>query len=299
MVCAKISHRPQKWGAEQSRKTNDTACAHVRLLERQAFMTEMVYGTAHVRDDDPILPKWWRTIDKTSLLCILLLCAVGILLSLAASTTLAQRNGETPFHYVQKQTVFVGLGLVAMFVLSIMDPRTVRRLAILGFLAAFVALALLPVFGTNFGKGSVRWYALGFASLQPSEFLKPGFVVVSAWLIAASQDLNGPPGRLWSFMLALVVVTFLVFQPDFGQACLILFGWGVMFFLAGAPVILLASVAGMAVAAGTLAYRWSEHFARRIDGFLSAEIDPTTQLGLPPTPSVRGGISALVWGRGR
>lgn len=261
-------------------------------------MTEMVYGTAHVRDDDPILPKWWRTIDKTSLLCILLLCAVGILLSLAASTTLAQRNGETPFHYVQKQTVFVGLGLVAMFVLSIMDPRTVRRLAILGFLAAFVALALLPVFGTNFGKGSVRWYALGFASLQPSEFLKPGFVVVSAWLIAASQDLNGPPGRLWSFMLALVVVTFLVFQPDFGQACLILFGWGVMFFLAGAPVILLASVAGMAVAAGTLAYRWSEHFARRIDGFLSAEIDPTTQLGFATNAIRQGGYFGVGVGQG-
>ena len=83
---------------------------------------------------------------------------------------------------------------------------------------AFIATLLLPYFGTDFGKGSVRWYSLGFSSVQPSEFLKPGFVVVTAWLMAASQEINGPPGKMWSFLLAVTVAILLVLQPDFGQA---------------------------------------------------------------------------------
>ena len=86
--------------------------------------------------------------------------------------------------------------------------------------------------GTDFGKGAVRWYSLGFASVQPSEFLKPAFVVAAAWMIAASQQINGPPGRSWSFMLMLVILGFLALQPDFGQAALVLFSWGVMYFVA-------------------------------------------------------------------
>ena len=149
-------------------------------------MTEMVYGTIPVRDSEPILPKWWRTIDRWSVSCVLILFSIGILLGLAASPPLAESNGFQPFHYVQRQAVFGGAALVAMVLTSMMSPQLVRRLAVLGFLGAFVALVLLPVFGTDFGKGAVRWYSMGFASVQPSEFLKPGFVVVAAWMMAAS-----------------------------------------------------------------------------------------------------------------
>ena len=157
-----------------------------------------------------------------------------------------------------------------MILTSMMSPTLVRRLATLGFLVAFVALALLPFFGTDFGKGAMRWYSFGFASVQPSEFLKPGFVVVAAWLLAASQEINGPPGRLWSFALCISIVFMLALQPDFGQAALVLFGWGVMYFVAGAPMLLLVGMAGLVVLAGSFAYSNSEHFARRIDGFLTA-----------------------------
>jgi len=110
-----------------------------------------------------------------------------------------------------------------------------------------IAVMLLPVLGTDFGKGATRWYSLGFASVQPSEFLKPGFVVVAAWLMAASQEINGPPGRAMSAGLVTVIVLFLAMQPDFGQSALILFGWGVMYFLAGAPIMLLVGAAGLVV----------------------------------------------------
>jgi cell division protein FtsW len=230
--------------------------------------------------------------------CILMLFGVGLLLGFAASPPLAAKNGFDPFHYVERQAAFGSLAVIAMILTSMMSPTLVRRLAVLGFLAAFVALALLPFFGTDFGKGATRWYSLGFASLQPSEFLKPGFVVASAWMMAASLEINGPPGRTWSFALCISIVLMLALQPDFGQACLVLFGWGVMYFVAGAPMVLLVVMAGLVVVAGTVAYAHSEHFARRIDGFLSPEVDPTAQLGYAANAIRQGGLFGVGVGEG-
>ena len=262
-------------------------------------MTEMVYGAVQDQRGEPILPKWWRTIDRWSMFCVLILFGIGLLLGLASSPPLAGRNGFDPFHYVERQALFGGMALVAMLLTSMMSPTLVRRLAVLGFLASFVALAFLPVFGTDFGKGAVRWYSLGFSSLQPSEFLKPGFVVVAGWLLAGSQEINGPPGRLWSFALCMAIVAMLVMQPDFGQASLILFGWGVMYFVAGAPMLLLVAMAGAVVLGGMFAYFNSEHFARRIDGFLDQDLDPTTQLGYATNAIREGGLFGTGVGEGQ
>jgi len=261
-------------------------------------MTEMVYGAAPARVADPILPRWWRTVDRWSLACVLGLYAMGLLLGLAASVPLAEKNGLPAFYYVTRQASFGGLAILVVLVLSMMSPLQVRRIGVLGFLAAFALVAALPVIGTDFGKGATRWISLGFVSLQPSEFLKPGFVALVAWFMAASQEVGGPPGRSYSFLVALGVVVMLALQPDFGQASLVLFSWCVMFFVAGAPMILLLMVAGMAVAGGVFAYGASEHFARRINGFLSPEVDPRTQLGYATNAIQEGGFFGVGVGEG-
>ncbi len=261
-------------------------------------MTEMVYGSAPVGNGEPILPRWWRTIDKWSMSCVLLLFGIGLLLGLASSPPLAERNGFGAFHYVERQVLFGSIALLTMFIITLMSPRMVRRLAVLGFVISFIALLLLPVFGTDFGKGAVRWYSLGFGSMQPSEFLKPGFIVLVGWMIAASNEVAGPPGKTYSFGIALIIVLLLALQPDFGQACLILFSWGVMYYVGGAPFLILAGIAGLAVLGGALAYQHSEHFARRIDGFLSAEVDPTTQLGYAANAIREGGFFGVGVGEG-
>jgi len=266
--------------------------------EGRISMTEMVYGTSHVQAGEPILPRWWNTIDRWSLSCILILFGIGLLLGLAASPPLAARNGFEPFYYVKRQAIFGGAALLALWITTLMSPQLVRRLAVLGFGAAFVALIFLPFFGTDFGKGAMRWYSLGFASVQPSEFLKPGFIVVAAWMLAASYEVGGPPGKTFSLILCLIVVGFLAAQPDFGQASLVLFSWGVMYFVAGAPITLLIVLAGLVIFAGTLAYESSEHFARRIDGFLSADVDPTTQLGYATNAIREGGFLGVGVGEG-
>ena len=261
-------------------------------------MTEMVFGTVPVRAGEPILPRWWRTIDKWALSSVLMLFALGMLLGLAASVPLAEKNGLEPFYYVKRQAFFGGVALGVMALVSMLSPTQVRRLGVVGFVGAFVAILLLPVFGTDFGKGAVRWFSFGFASVQPSEFLKPGFVVLVAWFMAASQEVAGPPGRLYSFVLAVIVVLLLALQPDFGQASLVLFSWGVIYFVAGAPIVLLTVLAGLTTLGGIAAYNSSEHFARRIDGFLATDIDPRTQIGYATNAIQEGGFFGVGVGEG-
>ena len=261
-------------------------------------MTEMVFGTTPVRAGDPILPRWWRTLDKWSLACVLGLFAIGILLGLAASVPLAEKNDLPRFYYVQRQGVFGAMALVTMLVISMMSPRQIRRIGVLGFAAAFILIMLLPFIGEDHGKGATRWLSIAGVSMQPSEFLKPGFVAICAWFMAAAQTIGGPPGRLYSFLTAMAVVILLALQPDFGQASLVLFSWLVMYFIAGAPMLLLMCVAGLAIAGGIFAYGASEHFARRINGFLNPEIDPRTQIGYATKAIQDGGFFGVGVGEG-
>jgi cell division protein FtsW len=262
-------------------------------------MTEMVFGAIPAQSGDPVLPRWWRTVDKWTLSCILALFGIGLLLGLAASPPLAAKNGFEPFHYVQRQAFFGSVAIAVLVVTSMMSPTLARRLAVLGFIGAFIALAGLPFLGTDFGKGATRWYSLGLASVQPSEFLKPGFIVVAAWFMAASQEIGGPPGKSYSLVLTVTIVLMLAMQPDFGQAALILFGWGVMYFVAGAPMLILVALAGLVVFGGTIAYANSEHFARRIDGYLNPNTDPTTQLGYAANAIREGGFFGVGVGEGQ
>lgn len=261
-------------------------------------MTAMVYGSVPVQPGEPILPKWWRTVDRWAMAAILTLFAIGILLGFAASPPLAEKTGYAPFYYVTKQAIFGSMALIAMIVTSMMSPLLVRRLGVLGFFCAFVAVALLPFFGTDFGKGATRWYSLGFTSIQPSEFLKPGFIIFTAWLMSASSEIFGPPGKRISLIFAAILVGLLIAQPDFGQATLILATWGIMYFVAGAPILVLVGLAGITVLGGTLAYSMSDHFARRIDGFLNADLDPTTQIGFAANAIQEGGFFGVGVGGG-
>jgi cell division protein FtsW len=262
-------------------------------------MTEMVYGSSPARVSEPVIPRWWRTIDKWTLTSVFVLFGIGLMLGLAASVPLAERNGLDPYYYVERQMFFGGMAMVAMIGVSMLAPEVVRRIGVIGFLGALVALCLLPVFGTDFGKGAVRWFSFGFASVQPSEFLKPGFIIVTAWLMAASLDVAGPPGKSISFTLTALIVMLLALQPDFGQAMLVVFAWGVVYFVAGAPMFLIASVIGLVVTGGLFAYEFSEHFARRIDGFLSPEVDPRTQLGYAVNAIQEGGFFGVGVGEGQ
>lgn len=261
-------------------------------------MTDMVFRATPAKPGEAIIPEWWRTVDRWSLAAIIALFLIGLLLCLAASPPLAVRNGLDPFYYFWRQIAFGLVAIPMLFVLSMSSPPRLRRLGVIAFFASFVALALLPFFGTDFGKGAIRWYSLRVVSVQPAEFLKPAFAVFAAWLMAASYDVKGPPGKALSFCVAVVLTAMLALQPDFGQAGLVIASWALMYFAAGAPVTLLSGVGAGVIGVGWFAYNNSEHVARRINGFLSEEIDPLTQIGYATNAIQEGGIFGVGVGNG-
>ena len=254
-------------------------------------MTEMTFRTLIDRaPKGSVIGNWWHTVDRWTLGAVLVLMAFGMVLGLAASPPLAEKNGLWTYHYVLRHAVFAVAAFGLIIVISIADTVLVRRWGILVFVGAAIATALLPWLGTDFGKGATRWYSLGFTSFQPSEFLKPGFVIFAGWLMAGATERDGPPGRTISGIVAVGIGLMLALQPDFGQAMLVLTVWAAMLFVSGAPVLLLTGFGAAVAFAGGLAYRMSEHFARRIDGYLSDGIDPHTQLAYAQTAIREGGF---------
>jgi len=261
-------------------------------------MTEMVYGARAPKIRDSALPQWWRSIDRLSIAAVFALFLIGMLLALAASPPLALGQGLDSFYYVNRQALYGVLGLSTMIFLSTRSVKTARRLAVIGFFVFFVALALLPWFGTDYGKGSVRWFSFGLGSVQPSEFIKPLFAVTAAWLLAASTDIAGPPGRVMSFVLMAAIVLMLVLQPDYGQASLVIAGWSTIFFVGGAPKKLIITLGALVAGGGWFAYNTVPHVAKRIDGFLTEEINPLTQIGYATSAIQDGGLFGVGIGAG-
>ncbi len=251
---------------------------------------------------DPLLPRWWRTVDIWSIGVVIALFFIGIILSFASSPPLAEKRDVSVMLLIGKHVVFGSGAIGLMLALSMLSVQNARRLGCLLFLAAFVLLALLPFFGTDFQKGAVRWFSLGFASLQPSEFIKPGLIMVTAWLIAATREELGSEGYILSLLLTLMVVGLLVIQPDFGQSILVLAGWCVVYFVSGASMLLLYVIGLLTLAAGYLAYRNSEHFQSRIDEFVTEILGDggTTyaQLDMATNAIINGGLLGMGQGNG-
>lgn len=257
---------------------------------------------AHSRDTssrvEPLLSRWWRTSDRWTLGAIVLLFLTGLFLGYAASPPLAMKNGESPFHYVQKQAGFGFIGVMAVFAMSMIGTVAARRVGIFIFLAAFVGLLLLPFFGTDFGKGAVRWFSFGFVSLQPSEFLKPGLAVILAFLISGIYEEDGPPGWPLSLGLTVAVVFLLAMQPDYGQASILLCVWSILYFVSGAPLLMLILAGLSIVGAGLWAYGNSAHFAGRIDSYLSGDAAANSQIGYSLSAFREGGWFGVGTGDG-
>lgn len=261
-------------------------------------MTELAHrgpGVGFV--DRSILGRWWRTVDKLSLMALTMLMLVGLLISFAASPPLAEKNNLPQFYFVTRHAVFAVFSFTMMVAISVMTPDQVRRNGVRLFAFAFVAVLFLPLFGTDFGKGAVRWYSFG-VSVQPSEFLKPGLAVICGWMMAASLRPLGPPGVTMSFFLTILVVGSLAIQPDFGQALLVVAAWGAMYFVWGAPIVLIVVLVGMGVSLIWFAYSNFEYVASRINDYLAAEIDPTSQIGYATNAILKGGLFGVGAGEG-
>ena len=261
-------------------------------------MTDIIFRPPSDIFEESELPRWWKTVDKWSLFSLVGLFLSGLLLGMAASVPLAEANGKQAFYYVNRQVIYGLFSFFCILVLSVLSVRENRRIALIGFLISLILLLALPIFGTDHGKGAVRWLSIFGFSLQPSEFLKPFFVVAIAWIMSAGQKGSSLPGKAISFIIMLVIVAILVKQPDYGQAALFLSIWTILYFVSGASFFFLAVLIAVSLLGALVAYLNSEHVARRIDGFLSPDLDPRTQLGFATNSIQEGGLFGVGLGEG-
>jgi cell division protein FtsW len=239
---------------------------------------------------------WWRTIDRWFLAAFLSLMGLGILLSFAASPAVAERIGLDSFHFATRQIVFMLPALGAMLAVSYLNPRQVRRLALF-MLGGSLALMVAVLFVGVEVKGAHRWLSLFGLSIQPSEFMKPAFVVICAWLFAEQARAKEIPGNILAFLLLGAAVALLVLQPDLGQTTLVLGTWGVMFFMAGMPWFWIIVIGGLGVAGAVGAYTVFPHVASRLDRFISGEGD-TFQVDAALQALLHGGWAGVGPGEG-
>ena len=219
------------------------------------------------------ITDWWWTVDKWMLAAALLLLAGGFLLSLSASPSVTLRlKIDDSFHFVKRHAVFLVPALIVLISTSFMNLRQVRRASLILLAGSLLVLAVLPFIGYS-AKGATRWLAIGPLLLQPSEFLKPAFVVMSAWLFAQSGEGSRVPYTMFAAGLFGLCSSLLIIQPDFGQTVLISVVWGALFFMAGMPWLLFAGLGGLAVVGIGTAYLMIPHVTDRIDRFITGSGD--------------------------
>jgi cell division protein FtsW len=239
---------------------------------------------------------WWRTVDRWFLAAFLLLMGLGIVLSFAASPAVAERIGLDSFYFATRQMFFMGLAMIAMLAVSFLTPRRVRRLAVVMFGASLLLMVAVLFVGVEV-KGAHRWVSLFGVSIQPSEFMKPAFVIMCAWLFAEKARSPAIPGNLLAMLLLGVVVSLLVLQPDLGQTILTTGTWGVMFFMAGMPWLWIVAIGSMAAVGAVGAYLTLDHVASRIDRFWTGQGD-TFQVDMGRDAVINGGWFGVGPGEG-
>jgi cell division protein FtsW len=230
--------------------------------------------------------EWFWTIDRIFLAAFVLLLGVGFMLSFSASPPEAERLGLESFYFVKRHGVFLLPTLAIMVSVSFLSPRQVRRTALLILAASIVLMVLALFFGIEV-KGSRRWVSVLGLSIQPSEFMKPAFVVICAWLFSEHARHPEIPGNLFAIIIFGIVAALLIAQPDFGQTMLTGMIWGGMFFLAGISWSWIFMLAGLAAGGFFAAYSVFPHVAGRVDRFLTGEGD-TFQVDTAREAIIRG-----------
>jgi cell division protein FtsW len=246
------------------------------------------------RIDQSQFGRWWWTVDRWTVMALGTLCAFGCVMTLAASPAVADRIGAGSFHFVRHQLALMPISIAVIFAISLQSPRTIRRIAMIGLALSLLALAATFFAGSDI-KGARRWISFGGISVQPSEFAKPCFAIVCAWLFAEQKNPESKiPGNIVAIALYGLVMALLLLQPDLGQAVLVTAIWFVEFYLAGLPIVIVAILVLIGAAGLYGAYEIFPHVQSRIDRFL----DPAAGDHYQVTRSIEAFTNGGLWGVG-
>ncbi len=249
--------------------------------------------TTFTRTDTSLLGRWWWTVDRWTLGAIVLIAAIGLVLVMAASPAVAERIGLDAFHFARRQVAYLPLALLALLIASLLSPKGVRRTAVILFASAFVLTLATLLIGAEI-KGATRWIRIGAVSLQPSEFLRPAFAVLSAFLIASGRLDPRFPGYALATGLMALVCGVLLLQPDVGMTLMVVGTWSVQMFLVGLPLVLVGVIGLLLLGCGVGAYLAFDHVQTRVNHF----VDPSSGDGFQVARALEAFRAGGLFGRG-
>ncbi|MDR2106979.1 MAG: FtsW/RodA/SpoVE family cell cycle protein [Holosporaceae bacterium] len=249
------------------------------------------------RGSSSIYGQWWWTVDRMMLFAFLLLMLFGILSAAAATPMVADRLGIAKFYFLKRHLIYLIPSLTAAFCISAMDDANIKKFSLVLFAVSLFFTALTLFFGVEI-KGARRWISFFGFSAQPSEFVRPALVVITAWMLSKRQKYPEFRGNLLSAFFLIVFVSLLVLQPDVGMAAVSVSVWfGQVFLngLAAAPVIIIAVLAGLAL---FLAYLFLPHVTVRVDRFLDPTVGDHYQINRSLEAFAGGGLTGIGPGEG-
>jgi cell division protein FtsW len=219
------------------------------------------------RADNSVLGRWWWTVDRWTLGAVGMLIGFGYIMMLAASPAVAERIGSSRDIFILKQVFFLAAAGAIVVAVSLLSPRSIRRVAIVGCIIALALTAATMLVGVEI-KGARRWISLPGLSVQPSEFLKPCFAIVVAWLISEGRRSPRFPGKSLAIGTFLVIALLLKSQPDVGMLAVITAVFFVQLYINGLNLFLVAGAVVSFGFAGIGAYMFFPHVQRRVENFL-------------------------------
>ena len=250
-----------------------------------------------IRTDNSVLSIWWWSIDRWVFAMITILIAVGILLTMAASPPVAERIGLDSFYFVKRHLVYVVLFFFLMVSISLLKEENVRRAALLLYVGIMGLLFLMPFIGTEI-KGARRWINFGGLSLQPSEFIKPALIVLTAWMLTEKKKSVDVPGNIFAMIFYGLTAVALLLQPDMGMLFLVTAVFFIQFFLAGLPLILIAISGVIGIMGMISAYFFFPHVQTRVDRFLTPSSQDRFTDRYQITQSLEAFQNGGIWGLG-
>ncbi len=239
------------------------------------------------RTERSTFADWWWTVDRWLLGALATLMVIGLVLIMAGSPPVAERLGLSSFHFVNRQIAYLIPAGLLMVATSFLSPRYVRRASLLIFVISIALIFAALLFGQEV-KGARRW----IFGIQPSEFIKPAFVILAAWAFSEGARRQDVPGNLLALILLPMTIVPLILQPDFGQTMLISVVWASLFFMAGLHWFWVAGIGGIGAAGVVMAYRFVPHVRARIEKFL----DPGNGPGASDTFQVDTAMESFISG---
>jgi cell division protein FtsW len=239
------------------------------------------------RAERSALANWWWTIDRWMLAAVTALIVLGLVLTMAGSPPVAERLGLPTFFFVHHQALSLIPTIVVLLLTSFLTPRQVRRAALIIYVLAMVLIVAALLFGHEV-KGSKRW----IFGIQPSEFLKPAFVILAAWAFTEGGKRKDVPGNFLALLLLPLTIVPLILQPDFGQTLLISVVWAALFFMAGLHWFWVVGIGGAGFGGVLLAYKFVPHVRARVLKFL----DPAAGGGIVDTFQVDTALDSFLSG---